>query len=202
LLLVQGRFFHAARLYGNLAAVARKRRFLGTPTGYTPEKLVVGVLSSLPAGDERVTNLLVQELGVIDFCSPAIPFTWTDYYEKEMGSGIVRTFVSFERLVDPACLAQVKIRTNDLEDRFRDSGKRRVNLDPGLMALSRFCLATTKENAHRVPLSAGIYAEITLLHSAGGFRALEWTYPDYRSEAYLSVLNGIRTRYKAQLRST
>jgi hypothetical protein len=69
------------------------------------------------------------------------------------------------------------------------------------MALSRFSLATTKESAHRVPLSHGIYAEITLLYSKGGFRPLDWTYPDFRSPAYLAVLNDIRARYKAQLHS-
>ena len=117
-----------------------------------------------------------------------------------MGSGISRSFLSFVRLVDPSCLAAVKLRTNALEDRFRVHGARRVNLDPGLMALSRFSLATTKESAHRVPLTGGIYAEITLLYSKAGFRSLEWTYPDFRTPEYLAVLAEIRALYKAQLR--
>ena len=67
------------------------------------------------------------------------------------------------------------------------------------MALSRFTLATTKENAHRIPLSDGIYAEITLLYARGGFQPLEWTYPDFRSERYRALLSDIRALYKAQL---
>jgi hypothetical protein len=172
---------------------------MGTAGVYTPEKLVMGILSTLAGGDDELQALLVEHWGRIDFRSPPIPFTFTDYYRDEMGDDITRTFVAFERLVDPSCLAAVKLTTNAIEDRFADQGRRRVNLDPGLMALSRFSLATTKESAHRVPLSHGIYAEITLLYSKGGFRSLDWTYPDFRSTGYRAVLNEIRSRYKAQL---
>jgi hypothetical protein len=172
---------------------------MGSAGTYTPEKLVMGVLSSLPGSDDELRALLIEQWGVIDHCSPPIPFTFTDYYEKEMGACIVRTFMSFERLVDPSCLSGVKLKTNLIEDRFREGGKRRVNLDPGLMALSRFSLATTKESAHRIPLADGIYAEITLLYSRGTFQALDWTYPDFRSADYLSFLNRIRSLYKVQL---
>jgi len=173
---------------------------MGTAGSYTPEKLVMCVLSSSPGSAGDLRAVLTDAWGDIDFSSPPIPFTFTHYYEPEMGPGIVRTFLSFQRLVDPACFAGVKLLTNTLEDRFRVNGARRVNLDPGLMALSRFSLATTKESAHRVPLSAGIYAEVTLLYSKTGFRPLEWTYPDFRTPAYLSVLGEIRALYKAQLR--
>ncbi len=174
---------------------------MGIAGTYTPEKLVMGILSSLPGSVDELKALLVERWGGIDFSSTGIPFTFTDYYDREMGGGIVRWFISFERLVDPSCLARVKLQTNLIEDRFRDGGLRRVNLDPGLMALSRFSLATTKESAHRIPLADGIYGEITLLYSKGSFRALDWTYPDFRSPDYLAVLNEIRTLYKAQLRS-
>jgi hypothetical protein len=174
---------------------------MGTAGVYTPEKLVMGILSSLPGGDDELQALLVEHWGDTDFSSPPIPFTFTSYYDKEMGGRIVRSFVSFKRLVDPSCLAGVKLRTNLIEDAFRQQGLRRVNLDPGLMALSRFSLATTKENAHRIPLSHGIYAEITLLYSQGGFRPLPWTYPDFRSPVYLTVLNAIRSLYRGQLQA-
>jgi len=174
---------------------------MGIAGTYTPEKLVMGVLSSLPGSDDELRALLVEHWGAMDFSSSPIPFTYTDYYKKEMGGCIVRTFMSFRRLVDPSCLAQVKLQTNAIEDHFRNGEMRQVNLDPGLMALSRFSLATTKESAHRIPLADGIYAEITLLYSKGTFRALDWTYPDFRSAAYLAVLNEIRTLYKDQLRT-
>jgi hypothetical protein len=172
---------------------------MGTAGVFRPEKLVIGVLTSRP---ERRDALLVrlQDLwGPVDFASPAIAFTFTDYYDREMGLPIVRFFLSFERLVDPSLLAAIKRGTNDVEDGFREEGMRKVNLDPGLLSLPRFVLATTKENAHRIPLSDGIYAEVTLLFGKGGYRPLPWTYPDFRSETYAAILNGIRARYKSQL---
>jgi hypothetical protein len=159
----------------------------------------MGILCSCPEREEELRSVLVERWGRIDCYSDPIPFTFTHYYDEEMGGPITRRFAAFEPLVDPSCLCRVKKETNSLEDRFREGGTRRVNLDPGLMALSRFALATTKESAHRLPLSDGIYAEITLLYSRGGFHPLEWTYPDFCSPAYLAVLNAIRARYKEQL---
>jgi hypothetical protein len=166
---------------------------------FTPEKLVMGILSSRPGRAEELVSLLVERWGRLDYRSPPTPFMFTTYYDREMGQPIERVFLSFERLIDPGLLARIKQETSLLEDHFREDGQRKVNLDPGLMALSRFSLATTKESAHRIPLACGIYAEITLLYARGGFRPLDWTYPDFRSELYLSILNEIRALYKSQL---
>jgi hypothetical protein len=173
---------------------------MGRAAGFTPEKLLMGILISAPDRRAELLGCLEEAWGPSDFISAAIPFTFTDYYDGEMGGGIERLFVSFETLVDPASLAEIKIRTNRLEERFRGEGGRRVNLDPGLLALSRFTLATTKENAHRIPLRDGIYAEITLLYGKGGYQPLPWTYPDYRTETYRAILAEVRRLYKAQLR--
>jgi len=172
---------------------------MGAAAAFTPEKLVVGVLQSRPGRRGELLALLGERWGPLDFSSDPFPFTFTDYYDAEMGRPIERFFVSFERLVDPSLLAGIKRETNGIEDRFREEGSRKANLDPGLLSLSRFSLATTKESAHRIPLSEGIYAEITLRYEKGSFRPLAWTYPDFRSERYLALLNEIRARYKAQL---
>jgi hypothetical protein len=174
---------------------------MGTPGAFTPEKLVIGVLTSRARRREELLSLLSERWGPADFSCDPFPFTFTDYYDAEMGPPIERFFVSFERLIDPSILARVKRETNGIEDRFREETLRKVNLDPGLLSLSRFVLATTKESAHRIPLEGGIYAEVTLLYQKGGFRPLAWTYPDFRSERTLSILNGIRALYKAQPRA-
>ncbi len=64
-----------------------------------------------------------------------------------------------------------------IEDAFREGGDRTLNLDPGLLSLSRFALATTKDGSHRIPLRDGIYAEVTLVYERGGFHPLPWTVP-------------------------
>ena len=172
---------------------------MGTVREFSPEKLVIGILLGKGASLERVSKRLEENFGRIDFSSEKIPFTFTDYYAREMGNELFRYFLSFEELKDPSTLASVKLKTNEIELYFSLEGKRRVNLDPGFMALSRFVLASTKESSHRIPLSNGIYGEITLMFERKSFRPVEWTYPDYRSKAYIDILNRIRGIYRKQL---
>lgn len=172
---------------------------MGQAGEFQPEKLVMAVLTARPARTGEVMAALQRRWGPTDLSSELIPFTYTDYYEAEMGPGLSRFFVSFATLVDPSGIAGIKKETNAIEEQFREEGGRRVNLDPGLLCLSRFTLVTTKESAHRIPLTDGIYAEVTLLYHKGSFQPLEWTYPDYRTPRYLSILNSIRSLYKAQV---
>ena len=53
--------------------------------------------------------------------------------------------------------------------------------------------------AQRIPLSGGIFAEITLIFTRKRYRPLPWTYRDYQSEEYLRILTAIREIYKRQL---
>jgi len=172
---------------------------MAEPEAFAPHKLVIGVLSSRPSAWERICSDLEGLFGPPDHLSEAIPFTFTHYYDREMGTPIQRRFYSCRDLVDPERLAAIKLRTNALEGRYREAGSRRVNLDPGLLCLSRLVLATTKEGAHRIPLRSGIYAEVTLIFEKGDFRPLPWTYPDYRSERYRGILREIRALYKAAM---
>ena len=174
---------------------------MGTARVFTREKLVIAILISTRDGRDELVSQLVERWGPVDFTSDPFLFTYTHYYDLEMGPPIDRFFVSFERLVDPAGLARTKLETNRIEDLFRENGNRKVNLDPGLVSLPRFVLATTKENAHRIPLADGIFAEITLLYGKGSYQPLPWTYPDFRSEPTLSIMNNIRARYKSQQRT-
>jgi hypothetical protein len=173
---------------------------MGTERPFVSERLVVAVLagrSGLPAGARAA---LEERFGPVDYASDPVPWSFSAYYDREMGPGIVRLFWSFERLVDPADLASIKRATNAIEDAFRVGGDRTLDLDPGLLSLSRFVLATTKDGSHRVPLRDGIYAEVTLVFESGEFRPLPWTYPDYRDPAQLAVLEVLRERYREALR--
>ncbi len=168
---------------------------------FKPEKLVMPILISRM---RMRTSLLIElqtRYGPMDYTSVDLPFSYTRYYDEEMGTPITRFLVSFRGLIDPGALARIKIETNRLESRFTEAGKRKVNIDPGLLNLSRFVLASSKDGSHRIPLSNGVFAEVTLVYERGGYRPLEWTYPDYRSDEYLEILHDIRKLYKAQARS-
>ncbi|MDA3955351.1 DUF4416 family protein [Oceanispirochaeta sp.] len=128
---------------------------MGEVKAYAPEKLVMGILIS----DLTLLNALKIKLKVLwgetDSCSEAVEFSYTEYYKAEMGAPLYRVFCSFLTLIDPESLADIKIKSNAVENRFLRSEGRVINLDPGILSQSKFILATTKNNAHRIPMSRG-----------------------------------------------
>ncbi|MFA6365848.1 MAG: DUF4416 family protein [Candidatus Hydrogenedentales bacterium] len=168
---------------------------MGRSGAFGKEILVMGVLSSDVGIEEAVLAELARLFGPAETVTPRQEFKWTDYYVHEMGEPIWRYYIQFRDFVDPSGLAVVKTRTNAIEAEFAaGGGRRRINLDPGLLAPGRFVLATTKDRAHRIALSDGIYAELTLIFEKKEFHALPWTYPDWASEPVRAMLGQWRKR--------
>lgn len=167
-------------------------------------KLFFGILVASEELFEIVEKRLVTDFGAIDLRSATFPFTHTTYYNDEMGEKILRRYVSCASLMEMDELPGVKLHTNRLERLFCDSSthKRRVNIDPGYLALSKVVLATTKDYDHRLHLGKGIFGEVTLIYKRKqrGFQALPWTYPDYQEPQSLEFFNTLRDTYKAQIR--
>ncbi len=136
--------------------------------------------------------------------SPPFVFDQTTYYAATMGPDLRKQFLVFADLVEADCLAALKLRTNALEQELAASGRypevRPLNLDPGILTLGKFLLATTKDQAHRVYLRDGIFAEVTLRFHAGAFEPWPWTYADYRQPAVLDFLRQARDEYRRLLR--
>jgi len=168
-----------------------------TPTA----KLVVGIIAQGPELLSEAEAAVEQEFGSITRRSDVLPFDLTDYYEPEMGRGLVRRWVGLKGVVAVDRLPGLKLQSIRLEARFSVRGRRRVNLDPGLLSLHNFVLATTKDFAHRIFLHDGIRAEVTLIYQSGLFRPLEWTYADYRSETCHRFLADCRRDLVADSRS-
>jgi hypothetical protein len=162
----------------------------------------MGILFAGSAPPASLKPRLEAAFGPADYQSPALAFTFTDYYKQEMGDSISRCFMGFANAVQPDLLADIKIMTNAIEEGYRAAppAGRTVNLDPGLLSLSRFILATTKDNSHRIPLAKGIYAELTLRFTQKDFQVLPWTYPDYATREYRDILKEIREIYKEKLK--
>lgn len=176
---------------------------MGRAYQFKPEWLVIAILSS-PLAETSDREVLDRELSSRfgPFSpGPSLPFEWSPYYDEEMGGRPRREFAAFEQPVDPSTLAEIKKTTNELESLLsRPGGGRLFNLDPGLLSLSRFVLATTKERPHRLPLGLGIFGELTLLFDKGDYRPLPWTYPDWASETYRAYLRSLRVSIKLELR--
>ncbi len=170
---------------------------MATAKAFQKCSLVIGVLSTAEDRRAEIISILEKEFGPILTESPVLEFPFTDYYDSEMGQRPVRYLLQFRDLVDPSDLAGFKTRTNEKEKTFAASdGGRRVNLDPGILSLSSFILATCKDRAHRIPLRDGIYAETTLIYKNHDFQSLEWTYADYRSDEIRRILREFRENYK------
>lgn len=162
-------------------------------------------MSVLMASEPLLSEVLrdiKSSFGETDFLSGWMAFDFTDYYTLEMGEGLKRRIVTFVELIAPDTLPSVKLRTNEIEQKYAQEGKRQINIDPGYVCGEHVILATTKGYAHRPYLGHGIYADLTLIFRNGSFRSLEWTYPDYRQEDVREIFKGIRKTYLSQLRKT
>lgn len=168
-------------------------------------KLIIGVITGFTILFGKVKERLSAQFGIIDCESDIFPFNFTNYYEAQMGKNLQRKFFSFEKLISPSDLAEIKVWTNKLEEVFSASkeypAERPINIDPGYIALSRFILASAKDFSHRIHLQKGIYAEVTLIYRNDAFQPLEWTFPDYRTSGYLNFFDTVRNIYHQQLRN-
>jgi len=172
---------------------------MSRPAPPDPVKIVSSVFSGSTDTLNKAIKLLSGRLGEIDYVSAVLPFAYTDYYARESGTSLVRRFISFETLVPPDTLPDIKLFTNGVEEKFVSDGNRLVNIDPGYLSQAHLILATGKAYTHRPHIKDGIYADLTLIFVNHTFRRLEWTYPDYADEDTIVIFNNIRERYASQL---
>ena len=165
-------------------------------------KLVISVFSAYLAPLNESIKALIPHFGKPDYVSARLPFDYTDYYEREMGASLIRRLVSFELLVRPESLPDIKRLANQMEDQYREGGQRRVNIDPGYISLAHLILATGKGYTHRPYLRDGIYADLTLIFSGKTFRSLPWTYPDYAGNQMIGLFNKMREKYLLDLKKS
>lgn len=173
---------------------------MGTVTSPVPVQYFVSIIFNDRVSLSALGAELTHVLGVIQERSPTQAFSHSGYYASEMGNDLSRHFLLFASLAPREQLAEIKLQTNEIEARFAEGVKRTANIDPGYVALEHVVLATTKGFTHRIYLGKGIWADLTLIFGKGGFRALEWTYPDYASPEIIALYNKWRKTYKESLR--
>ena len=88
---------------------------MAKPRAPRPVKLFAGLLSGDLDLLRRARQLLIRRWGPVDLESDIWPFDYTDYYEPEMGPDLQRWFLSFEHLIGPDRLPEIKHETNALE---------------------------------------------------------------------------------------
>jgi hypothetical protein len=168
-----------------------------------PVLFVVAAFSRHPEALEWGRQRLEHDYGPVVRVSEPFVFDQTNYYTATMGPELRKQFFVFGDLIEADRLAAIKRHTNILEEELVSLGTypevRPLNLDPGLLNLGKFMLATTKDQAHRIYLGQGIYAEVTLRFHAGAWEPWPWTYADYREPAVRELLRQVREDYRALL---
>lgn len=173
-----------------------------------PVKLIVGLLSQSEDLLAMAEDDMEKLWGKIDVRSEVMPFNYTKYYKKSMGESILRKFVSFAEIIDPAKLASIKHQSNDLEEKYTQvpagielGVERPVNLDPGYITPGKLVLASTKDYSHRIYIGEDMYAEPTLHFYKGTWHPWPFSYPDYGSGDYFEFLTASRDCLMEQLLS-
>ncbi|MGB9909490.1 MAG: DUF4416 family protein [Candidatus Hydrothermia bacterium] len=147
---------------------------------------------------------ILSPLGEIEERSDILNFDdFSKYYQEEMGEGLKRLWLTFKGLRTPENMHILKLVTNKIEESFTINNKRTINIDPGYISLANVILYSTKSYFHRIYVSDGIYAEVTLFFKKKeGFQPFPWTYPDYKTLEAVEFFNKARNRLYTILRDT
>lgn len=173
---------------------------MGEPTPHPPVLLLLAAFSRYDDALDWAREKAVAAWGPLDRESPHFDFQETHYYDPTMGAGLKKVFFTFQRPFEPEKLVEIKLATNRWEEEYAaQAGKsepRPLNLDPGYLTPAKLVLASTKDFAHRIYLSQGIYAEITLQYRHRRWQSHEYTFPDYRREDYQRFFSECREKLR------
>ncbi len=181
-----------------------RESLLGELTEHRPVLLIVAMVSRYPDALSWSIERLVQAHGDVALESPVYDFVETQYYQSTMGEDLKKQFVAFERMVPPEGIVAAKIQSNNLEIQFATDHDfpepRPLNLDPGYINEAKLVLATTKDRDHRLYLSDGIFAEVTLHYRSKAWCGSRWTYPDYQRPDFQAFFTRCRLHVRDRYR--
>ncbi len=149
---------------------------------------------------KQVCDEFIETLGAIEKEAEPFDFSHSSYYESEMGTGLKKSLVAFSTLQKRDKLVDIKHIANDIEKKYSEDDRRQINIDPAILTLENFVLATNKNFTHRIYLKDNIFADLTLVYKKKkGYSPLEWTYLDYKSDYVVSFLNEVRSLFFERL---
>ena len=179
---------------------------MGEISTHQPVLLICAMISRYPDALRWGIDQLIAAYGPVALESPVYDFTETSYYNASMGDDLKKQFVAFETLVAPDAIVDAKRATNQLEQDYiaqhSAPEERPLNLDPGYISQAKLVLATTKDRDHRLYMSKGIYAEVTLFFRKKEWCSSRWTYPDYQREDFQEYFSKCRLWLKERYRTS
>ena len=150
---------------------------------------------------ESVLKDIIENFNSVKIIGEEYLFSHSIYYKEEMGENLKKRFLVFENMIERDYLVEAKKITDKIEKKYLDEkGGRKINIDPAILTLENFILATNKNFTHRIYLKDGVFADLTLIYKKKkGYSELDWTYADYSSEETKSFLNNVRDLFYNRL---
>lgn len=156
-------------------------------------KLIIALMYNEKNILNKTLGKLKKIFGKIDLENDEYNFNFTDYYKKEFGNNLMKKIISFKDLINREELADIKLKTINIEKELSVKGKRRINIDPGYLTLHNLVLASTKELPHRIFIGKGIFAESTLFFRNKQYNDYPYTFKDYQQEIVKEFLIKVRS---------
>lgn len=162
----------------------------------TKVKYFAAILTSDTSLLPDVLSKLKDRFGEIDHKSDWVPFTFTDFYEEEMGKDLKRCIVSFEKILPSQSLPKAKKWTQEVENDFKTGENRKVNIDAGYIDYCKLVLVSGKFGGHKIALTDECFADMIMDFQKGSWRPFSWCFPDFASGIYNKTLIHIRDIFK------
>ncbi len=163
-------------------------------------KLIAGLFYQDPNIYDQAKQNLIQSFGNIDFESDEYDFNeFTDYYESEMGKNLKKRIISFKILIDRDTLADIKQKSNNIEDDLAKNNKRIINIDTGYLTQHNIILASAKQMPHKVSIGKGYFGDVVLTYSNNDYYHYFKTFMDHKSRKVKEIYKKIREIYISQI---
>lgn len=160
-------------------------------------QLIAFVLQQGSEWNPQVLKILEDTWGPIRHKGKLFPFDQTNYYAPEMGEGLFRGVISFEKTISPETIAVEKARSNEMElTTSEDASTRHVNIDIGYMDLDKVVLPSYKRGPFKLYAGEGVWLDMLLTYAKGAFHPTAWAFEDFVRNPYHHDLLLIREKFK------
>ena len=131
---------------------------------------------------EKTINELKNRFGKIKTKSQEYDFDFTDYYEEEFGISLKKTITIFNKKINKKDLVDIKVLSNNIEKRYSENNKRKINIDPGFVNKTGVFLASFKKKDFKENLGSGVYCHKVLEFNGNEIKTFFQTFPDFKSK--------------------
>lgn len=146
-------------------------------------RLFFGIMFSDRGCYEKAVEDLINEFGETEKESFEYNFDeYTNYYEKEMGRGLRKKLIIFKKEIEEKNLIKIKKLITEIEKKYSEEGKRKVNIDPGFVSEEKVVLASFKKKDFKKDLGNGVFAHEVLRFEEGKIKTFWHTFGDYKEE--------------------